>query len=360
MNYSQEKLVETLSAGNRLDNFHRPSFIGLSLFGKPVSMLGADIVRPISLINSLRRLKIEVEMINYHQIYRKSTISLISFIAIIDREIIIDVHRKDGGERFYMNIIFPIGENKNSTLLKLKKMLPDYEYKRQPSPGHIHLMCQSPERGLYLKQFYLHQSQLDLNLHYNEGIIGFHDQILERLEKDKDKGIIFLHGKPGTGKTTYIRHLISLLNKKVIIVPGDMVHSLASPVFMEFMLDQANAVMVIEDAENVIERRQNLRSSAVSNLLNLSDGILSDCLNIQFICTFNVDICNVDKAFFRGGRMIGSWEFTPLNAEKASALVQMNNIQKEVRGEMTLAEIFYEFDNTSVVGLNGKTRSIGY
>jgi len=32
--------------------------------------------------------------------------------------------------------------------------------------------------------------------------------IRDRLSTENDKGIVLLHGLPGTGKTTYLRHLI--------------------------------------------------------------------------------------------------------------------------------------------------------
>ena len=58
-----------------------------------------------------------------------------------------------------------------------------------------------------------------------------------------------------------------------------------------------------EDAEKVIGDRQNSGSSVgVSNLLNLSDGILGDILNIHVIATFNMDKERIDSALLRKGR----------------------------------------------------------
>ena len=53
---------------------------------------------------------------------------------------------------------------------------------------------------------------------------------------------------------------------------------------------------MIEDAENILIDREAGGSSAVSALLNLTDGLLSDCLNIQIICTFNTDLSKLDRA----------------------------------------------------------------
>ena len=60
-----------------------------------------------------------------------------------------------------------------------------------------------------------------------------------------------------------------------------------NPEFIDLLIDNPNAVLIIEDAENIIMDRKINNNSSVSNLLNISDGLLSDCLNVQIICTFN-------------------------------------------------------------------------
>ena len=83
-----------------------------------------------------------------------------------------------------------------------------------------------------------------------------------------------------------------------------------------------------KDAESIISSRENSRSNTVSNLLNLSDGLLSDCLNIQIICTFNIPICEVDNAFLRAGRLLGAYEFKPLCIDKATQLIKKHALNK--------------------------------
>ncbi|MEI6434184.1 MAG: hypothetical protein WCP32_05010 [Bacteroidota bacterium] len=53
-----------------------------------------------------------------------------------------------------------------------------------------------------------------------------------------------------------------------------------------------------------------------------SDRLLSDCLNIQIICSFNTDISKVDSAPMRKGRLIAKYEFKELAIEKAQKLSQ--------------------------------------
>lgn len=74
-----------------------------------------------------------------------------------------------------------------------------------------------------------------------------------------------------------------------------------SPDFVDLLIDNPNSVVVIEDAENVINDRKISSDSSVSNLLNLSDGLLSDFLNVQIICTFNHPLSLVDAALIAQG-----------------------------------------------------------
>ena len=191
-------------------------------------------------------------------------------------------------------------------------------------------------RGIDLDTNY----RIDLERHYNDGMLDFNDLVLSKLQEDGSNGIVFLHGKPGTGKTSYIRYLIKELDKKVIMIPSEMIPQLATPRFMKFILKQDNSIMVIEDAEGILESRDNVRNNIISNLLNLTDGLLSDCLGIQFICTFNTDLVKIDKAFFRPGRLIGSWEFKELTENKVEAIANDQNIELPEIKPMTLAEIF--------------------
>lgn len=222
---------------------------------------------------------------------------------------------------------------------RLKNVIRPYSDIEMENTGKINLL-RITSAGLTTVPFEINRINLDLTANYNDGFLSFHHSIKEQLDERNAKGMVFLHGQPGTGKTTYIRHLITELNKKVILVPGDQINTLASPEFLTFMTENKNSIMVIEDAENVLERRDQTRSSVISNLLNMSDGILADCLNIQFICTFNVDIKRIDNAFFRSGRLLGAYEFEALDKRKARELAMKHKLDIEITGPMTLADIF--------------------
>ncbi len=68
--------------------------------------------------------------------------------------------------------------------------------------------------------------------HYNDDLIPVHEIITSRLNTKKDKGLIILHGKPGTGKTSYIRHLVGTIDKPMLFIPPHLATQIASAGFL--------------------------------------------------------------------------------------------------------------------------------
>lgn len=199
--------------------------------------------------------------------------------------------------------------------------------------------------SLELKTINITPTELDVDLYYNDDFKVVDATIKERLANEKDKGIVLLHGLPGTGKTTYLRHLIGSLKKKVMFVSPSVASNLMNPEFMDLLIDNPNSVLVIEDAENIIMDRRFSSQSSVSNLLNISDGLLSDCLNVQIICTLNSELSFVDSALMRKGRLIAKYEFGKLDIAKANKLSSHLGLTNTITKPMTLAEITNPDDN---------------
>jgi hypothetical protein len=191
-----------------------------------------------------------------------------------------------------------------------------------------------------LKEIEIKKTRLDLKLYYEDEFLEIDKTIQERLNKKNDKGIVLLHGLPGTGKTTYLRYLIGKVKKRILFVPPSVAANITNPEFMNLLLDYPNSILIIEDAENIIMDRQITGSSAVSNLLNISDGLLGDCLNTQIICTFNMPISKIDSALMRKGRLIAKYYFGKLPVAKAQYLSDKLKLENNITEPMTVAEIF--------------------
>ena len=202
----------------------------------------------------------------------------------------------------------------------------------------INLICKY--ENLFLNSFEIAKVEIDLEKNYNDDFIEIDQIIKERLNKPKGKGIVLLHGIPGTGKTNYVRHLLSTVKKKMIYLPPDLAHEIGNPGFLTFLTDHADAILIIEDAETVVMERSPGSQGAISNLLNLCDGLLSDCLNIQVVCSFNTDISKIDAALLRKGRLIAKYEFKHLLTEKARVLSAHLGFTNSITTAMTLSEIY--------------------
>ncbi len=202
----------------------------------------------------------------------------------------------------------------------------------------INLIVQGRNR-LDLKAMEIKRTKLDLNLFYEDDFKETNEIIQKRLNRKKDKGIVLLHGLPGAGKTTYIRWLIGKIKKRILFLSPSIAGNLMNPDFIELLINNPDTVVVIEDAENIIMDRKHNPGSAVSNLLNISDGLLADYLNVQLICTFNSSLTLIDSALTRKGRLIAKYEFGKLGLEKSQRLSSHLGFDTIIKKPMTIAEI---------------------
>ncbi|MDO4700950.1 MAG: AAA family ATPase [Moraxella sp.] len=183
--------------------------------------------------------------------------------------------------------------------------------------------------------------KLDLTTMYNDDFLPIHQKIKDELTHGT-KGVVLLHGLAGAGKTNYIKWLTAQVpDKDFIFVPNNLIGALAEPQFMSLLIEKKNSVLVLEDCENYIAERVGggNTSDVVATILNIADGILSDVLECQFICTFNADLLDIDHALLRRGRLIAEYQFGKLSADKCNSHLQSLGKDIAVDKPMTLAEL---------------------
>lgn len=193
----------------------------------------------------------------------------------------------------------------------------------------------------YFKAVKPKKIDLELEQNYNEDLLPMHDNLVKKLSDKKGKGLVIFHGPPGCGKTYYLRYLIHHLSKPKLFIPSIFADHLASPEFIDFIMPYKDSILIIEDAEDAMRNRKQGRNSAVSNILNLCDGLLSDAFSLQLIATFNCPLTDLDPALLRKGRLLASYKFAPLELEKARALASAKGLDPAlITGPTSLANIF--------------------
>jgi hypothetical protein len=161
----------------------------------------------------------------------------------------------------YSNISLDGYELLRADLLKILK-------KKSKRDNNISLIVQT-RHGYDTQTFDLPKQKLDLEHNYGSSFAPVHDKILSTLNQKKGKGLVLLHGEPGTGKTHYLKYLASKIkDKKVMFVPPYLVDFITSPEMTPFLIENSDSILFIEDAERVITDRDASGANGVSNILN--------------------------------------------------------------------------------------------
>lgn len=192
------------------------------------------------------------------------------------------------------------------------------------------------------------KSEEEFFANYNDDLPW--DKLTDFIHSDRS-GIAILHGEPGTGKSSLIRHLAaSNPDIKFCLMEQTL---LADGAFIDWLYEIKDSVLIIEDCEALLQSN-GVRSNLLTNLLNISDGMLGDGLNIKFICTFNTGFINIDPALLRKGRLKIKYEVKKLNADKVKAIFDKNKINAEVK-DLPLSDVY----NISIDNGN-TTKRIGF
>jgi len=213
-------------------------------------------------------------------------------------------------------------------------------------------LIKSTKAGLSTIKLELSEHKIDVENYYNDDFQPIFKKIVSKLSQEHSKGLVLLHGIMGSGKSNLIKHLTKVIkDKKFMFIPSYMSNVIVNPEFTEFIMEHKNSILVLEDAETILMKRDisNGYAQAVSNILNLTDGILADGLNIQIIATFNTDLKNLDEALLRKGRLIAKYEFKELAIDKCNKIFENNDVEYRTSSPMTLSEIFNVDDKIGMV-----------
>lgn len=180
--------------------------------------------------------------------------------------------------------------------------------------------------------------------------------------------LLLLHGEPGTGKTHFVKAIINniKLDKcKIIYLQSSFIsHGGGINNLLNTLITSGQAgrsiVLILEDADDCLVPRGPDNMTAISNLLNLADGMLGSMLDVRIIATSNAKRVEMDKALLRPGRLCKQVEIGKLSIGQAeSVYYRLTGKKINFDIEKTLAEV-YEAANGRDVKEVKKSSVVGF
>ena len=161
--------------------------------------------------------------------------------------------------------------------------------------------------------------------------------------------ILLLIGPPGTGKTTFIRGLLSYRNSSAIVTYDANILE-KDAFFAKFIEDDAE-VMVLEDSDAFLKSRSD-GNTMMHRFLNVGDGLVTTKGKKMIFSTNLPSIRDIDSALIRPGRCFDIVEFKPLSLFDAKKLADKLNTKLPERNggeviEYSIAEVFNQQSENS-------------
>ena len=243
-----------------------------------------------------------------------------------------------------------------ATSVEAEKLVAKFSQKyRKPMPptsdGGIFFLVQQDGDNIKTKEVSLSSDTVlkpeSLALHYGTGSGEWHQSFVKKLS-ERTNGLSIFEGRPGTGKTFYLRHLMGELKEshRFYFIPTSTMAILSRPDFIGFWTDQRwhhsnkKFVVVLEDSDAALMTCGSDNREQVSAILNLSDGMLADFLRLQIICTINCSASDIDSALLRPGRLVCHRVFGRLDYTQAARLAESLGTTLPPASDYSLAEIF--------------------
>lgn len=195
---------------------------------------------------------------------------------------------------------------------------------------------------------------------YDKEVLKKVDYIIKELNSENPAGrMVLIEGPSGVGKSYIIRGILKELNfGTCVLIPASMLDNLDKPTLIPLLMKNKRAVrnkvleeistekskpiiLIIEDADSVLVPRSADNMSAISSLLNYTDGIFGSLFDIRIIATTNALRVEIEKSLLRPGRLLKRIHVDLLSTKKAEEIFErLTNQKRNFEKEVSLATVY--------------------
>jgi len=201
------------------------------------------------------------------------------------------------------------------------------------------IFSSSSDSGYELKNFDIKSNKLKIEDNYNNDFVPANKKIIEFLKEEQKTGLVLLHGKYGTGKTSYIKYLMTQTKKRFILLPQSMLSTISNPDFFLFLSEYKNTVLILEDCDSLIVNTST-KNNPLTNFLSLAEGLLSETYSYKIICSLSASSHQINEDIIRKSKLVVGYEFKELSKEKAQKLSNSFGAKDIINKPTILSEIY--------------------
>lgn len=219
-------------------------------------------------------------------------------------------------------------------------------------PGVVEAIVRpAPDKPLRIINVGRLHAKLEPNNYSDEVLEGYRAIVKDILSPHPEGRIGIFDGPPGTGKTYLLRAITQdAPGARFVIVSSDLITAIGGPEMINLLAEnqtpsskkERKTVLLVEDADMLLNKRKANNMAAIANALNIGDGLMGEVFKLFIVATSNTPIKQIDEALQRPGRLSRLVSVGHLPVEKANKVFSrlVPNKEPAFTSPMTLAEIY--------------------